>query len=300
MTTLAVAAFTWVSITQVRDEQAITREGQITDRYNAAVENLGSDSADVRLGGVYALQRIMQDSARDQPTIINVLSAYVRTHTAKVRSSKHMPARDLSTDVTAALRAACFRNTAGQRDGVALLDFHGADLSGADLAARSFDWHDDPTHANLNGAHLNNTTWRGANLLFASLVAADLRHADLRDAKLHGSKLQADFTGADLRGADLQEADLAGVILRADFHNADLRGADLRGARLGPFFDLGSDSLAYSVDLTNADLRGANFTGTDITVDQVLTAFFDETTKLPSSVADDPRVQARIVAGHHE
>ncbi|WP_371621563.1 hypothetical protein OG245_00620 [Streptomyces sp. NBC_01116] len=44
------------------------KEGQITDRYTAAVGNLGEDKMDVRLGGIYALERIMQDSRRDQPT----------------------------------------------------------------------------------------------------------------------------------------------------------------------------------------------------------------------------------------
>ncbi|WP_449339638.1 hypothetical protein [Streptomyces chartreusis] len=67
-------AFTWQSIQQVNTEQTITREGQITDRYNAAVENLGHNSVEVRLDGIYALQRIMHDSHRDQPVVISVLA----------------------------------------------------------------------------------------------------------------------------------------------------------------------------------------------------------------------------------
>ncbi|MFE9645816.1 hypothetical protein ACFYO0_17255 [Streptomyces sp. NPDC006365] len=46
---VAVAGL-WYSTNQVRDELAITKEGQITDRYSAAVENLGDDSMDVRSG----------------------------------------------------------------------------------------------------------------------------------------------------------------------------------------------------------------------------------------------------------
>ncbi|CAM5525848.1 Pentapeptide repeat-containing protein OS=Streptomyces chartreusis OX=1969 GN=CP983_39675 PE=4 SV=1 [Streptomyces chartreusis] len=72
--TLAAVAFTWQSIQQVNTEQTITREGQITDRYNAAVENLGHNSVEVRLDGIYALQRIMHDSHRDQPVVISVLA----------------------------------------------------------------------------------------------------------------------------------------------------------------------------------------------------------------------------------
>jgi hypothetical protein len=45
----------------------IAEQGQITDRYNAAITNLGAQSIEVRLGGIYALQRLMQDSPRDHP-----------------------------------------------------------------------------------------------------------------------------------------------------------------------------------------------------------------------------------------
>jgi membrane protein implicated in regulation of membrane protease activity len=33
----------------------LTQQGQITDRYTKAIEQLGSDKLDVRLGGIYAL-----------------------------------------------------------------------------------------------------------------------------------------------------------------------------------------------------------------------------------------------------
>ena len=49
----------------------IAEQGQITDLYNAAITNLGSRSIEVRLGGIYALQRLMQDSPRDQPTVVS-------------------------------------------------------------------------------------------------------------------------------------------------------------------------------------------------------------------------------------
>lgn len=36
-------------------------EEQLTNRYTNAVEQLGSDKLDVRLGGIYALERLMVD-----------------------------------------------------------------------------------------------------------------------------------------------------------------------------------------------------------------------------------------------
>ena len=67
------AYFTW---RQLR----VTLEGQLTDRYTKAVDQLGSDHLDVRVGGIYALERIARDSPYDRATIEEVLTAYVRDH----------------------------------------------------------------------------------------------------------------------------------------------------------------------------------------------------------------------------
>jgi hypothetical protein len=40
----------------------LNREGQITERYTRAIDQLGSTSLSVRLGGIYALERIARDS----------------------------------------------------------------------------------------------------------------------------------------------------------------------------------------------------------------------------------------------
>ena len=58
----------------------LTEQGQVTDRYAKAIELLGSDKLDVRIGGVYALERVARDSARDHPTVMEVLSAFIREH----------------------------------------------------------------------------------------------------------------------------------------------------------------------------------------------------------------------------
>ena len=58
----------------------------MTDRYTKAIEQLGSDKLDVRIGGVYALERIARDSARDHPTVMEVLAAFIREHS---RDSGH-------------------------------------------------------------------------------------------------------------------------------------------------------------------------------------------------------------------
>jgi hypothetical protein len=56
------------------------REGQITERYTRVIDQLGHAQLDVRLGGIYALERIARDSSADHATIGEVLTAFVRSH----------------------------------------------------------------------------------------------------------------------------------------------------------------------------------------------------------------------------
>jgi hypothetical protein len=53
-------------------------ERRITELYTNAVEQLGNDKAPVRLGGLYALERLAQDNPPHRQTIVNVICAYLR------------------------------------------------------------------------------------------------------------------------------------------------------------------------------------------------------------------------------
>jgi hypothetical protein len=181
----------------------LSRQGQVTDRYAKAIEQLGSDKLDVRIGGIYALERVARDSKRDHPTVMEVLAAFIREH-----SHEQWPPpdpggqqQDRSTrpDVQAAATVIGRRNAPHDIPG-RLVDLTGADLRGADL--------------------------RGAVLTHTRLTRVYLHGADLSGADLHGADLAgADLTRVYLIGADLHSADLT---------TADLHGADLTGALMEP------------------------------------------------------------------
>ncbi|WP_318199195.1 pentapeptide repeat-containing protein [Streptomyces sp. SCL15-4] len=198
---LVSVAGLWYSNNQVRDqlkvsrqELGVTREVQITDRYTKAVENLGNGAMDVRIGGVYALERIMQDSSRDHPTIGNVLAAYIRTHTSKPpRKGEAVPA-----DVLAALTVLAYRSA--DRDSYFIIDLSGAHLPGITLSYRGR-LHDGFVPGSLT-ADLS-----GANLTGASLYGADLTHvnaggANLAGAHLDGAKGVEDLTLTGAKGVE--------------------------------------------------------------------------------------------------
>ncbi|MFI7224221.1 hypothetical protein ACIBO5_13440 [Nonomuraea angiospora] len=48
-----------------------TQEGQITERYTRAIEQIGSNPLEGRVGAIYALERISRDSPRDQRTVVD-------------------------------------------------------------------------------------------------------------------------------------------------------------------------------------------------------------------------------------
>jgi uncharacterized protein YjbI with pentapeptide repeats len=265
----------------------VAEQGQITDRYNAAIANLASGSIDVRLGGIYALQRLMQDSPRDQATIVAVLCAFARdkiaSNTKPQKSAapkpqksaapkpqksaapkpQTSPAPSLPTDAQAALTVVGTRKTANDGHTIAIdlnhvvltgaqlerMHFAGANLAGATLTGANLS-STDLTGATLTGTTLTSTDLTGANLTGTTLTGAKLDHATLTDTKLTGANL----TDASLDHATLADTNLAG---------ANLLGANLVGAELS-HENMPNLSL-IGANLSGADLSGANLSQGNLT-----------------------------------
>jgi ABC-type nickel/cobalt efflux system permease component RcnA len=69
---------TYRRVTSAENAVEVAQEGQITERFTRAIEQLGDEKLAVRLGGIYALERIARDSERDHWPIMEVLTAFVR------------------------------------------------------------------------------------------------------------------------------------------------------------------------------------------------------------------------------
>jgi len=157
-------------------------QGQVIDRYTKAIEQLGSEMLDVRIGGIYALERVAQVSAKDHPAVMETLAAFIREHS----HDQWPPPGDVGreqerrtrSDVQAALTVLGRRDT--KRD-TRSVDLTGADLTGAHLRSAQL------TGMDLTGTDLRDADLRHADLTGTSLVNADLRYADLRYAKLAGA-----------------------------------------------------------------------------------------------------------------
>ena len=261
---------------QLREQLTLTRQGQVAERFTRAVDQLGSDKLEQRLGGIYGLERIAKESPDGGTRLVvaEVLTAYVRQHAPR-RPKLATPMRRPAPDVQA-IMTVLGRRTAEPTDppldlrnvNLRLVDLFGANLQSADLSGAQLQY------ADLRVAQLQDATLRGAQLQEAILNGAELQQADLTGARLEGAimsgaQLQAaDLTGAqlqqahlysaqleaaDLRHAQLQGADLdKAVLIEADLRGAELQGADLGGAQL------------QRADFTAAQLQGATLEGAQL------------------------------------
>jgi hypothetical protein len=60
-----------------RDTTFDAAQRRVTELYARSVEQLGHDTAAVRLGGLYALERLAQDNVEQRQTVVDVVCAYL-------------------------------------------------------------------------------------------------------------------------------------------------------------------------------------------------------------------------------
>lgn len=82
----------------------IAEEKQVTERFSKAVEMLSHEnSIHTRLGGIYALERIANDSDKDYWQVMEVLTAFVRERSPYRPYGEQLEGKSLSTDIQAVL-----------------------------------------------------------------------------------------------------------------------------------------------------------------------------------------------------
>jgi hypothetical protein len=157
-----------------QDSRTIASDAQITDAFTKAIEQLGNTRLEVQLGGIFGLERLAQEPRMNHWTVMEVLTAYVRTYAPEKDfvPLQARPAPELRpTQIQAILTVLARREV--KKEAGHYLDLRYTRLAGMDLS--------------------------GANLAYADLYGADLQFVDLRNGSLRGATL----TGTHLENAQL-------------------------------------------------------------------------------------------------
>jgi hypothetical protein len=204
--------FTWANL-------VATQEKNVTELYTKAIEQLGNEKMELRLGGIYALERIARESKKDYWPIMQILTAYLRQHAKCEENELHVGGivyPKLPSDIEAVVavlkrRPHSFGDGESDRLDLSRTNLCRADFKEADLEAAIL------YRANLQWALLRKAKMKGAMLEDANLESARMEEADLTDAYL----VRADLSNAQLRGSILIGANLSG----ADLLETDLKDA---------------------------------------------------------------------------
>jgi hypothetical protein len=203
----------------------IAEEGQLAERFSRAVDQLGATTPggqpaiDVRVGALFALERIGEDSERDTQPALQTVAAYLNdnlqnrqdanypsgTPCSHDHPERQQPRNDFRVALQYVLPGLGLSWLKQSHGGISPA-LQGTDFSRMDLNA------------------ITNTTFRGVLL----------DHVSFRDSDLGGTE----FDTAGLVNVDFRDACLVGVQAddRSGFDHIDLRGADLRGASVPPEF----------------------------------------------------------------
>lgn len=253
--------FTWRRVEISQRTLEVSQDQQVTERFTRAIDQLGAADEngkrlEIRLGGIYALERIARDSPeRDYGTVMEVLAAYVRENAPRHRG---IPSFNGSPAVSVD-PSEFFESTMSNKPPI-------PKKTPADIQAIL-----DVLVRRGHGRDPRGNTER-LNLRTVDLRKIDLAQKDLRNIT---------FDSTDFEQAVLYKANLEGVHLEeADFRNANLREANLEGAYLAGANFAGA-ALARA-SLEGAYLQGAHFKGADVEKTSLEGAFLEEATGLTS------------------
>jgi hypothetical protein len=179
---LAVLLGAMFALFQFLEQQKAAHDLLISNQVSKGFEQLASKELFMQLGGIYALEGVMNTSDQYRVSVLEALCAFVREKTKGVPEIDQPP----TTQVQAALTV-IGRRTKG-RGQVDLLEVR-------------------IPNADLGGANLIDAELGGSILIQANLTGADLTNANLKNAKLYGADLsKADLTRAVVEQFQLDEA----------------------------------------------------------------------------------------------
>ena len=218
----------------------LTLQNSRYERFQRGIEMLGNTELFVRLSGIYALRKLMEEDPENlHIPSVELICAFLRNPVDADTITKNSRVRqDIQTALSVIVRRketeVALENARGFR-----LDLRNAHLQYTNLPGVNL------SGANLEGAILSNTNMDGANLSLAILDGADLSFANCRKS--------------NFRNASLVETNLHHVCVdRSDF---SVRKMDWVDCTEGSFYK----TTFAKVPMWSCNFKGALLNETDLT-----------------------------------
>jgi uncharacterized protein YjbI with pentapeptide repeats len=162
-----------------RDQLQASHDLLISNQVSKGFEQLAGDKTAMRLGGVYALEGVMNTAPEYHRSVLEALCAFVRDST-KNETGKDSPASDVQAALTVIGRRKTDTGNSGTPD---IVDLERVRIPKVILEEANLN------RALLTGANSTEADLFGANLNFARLVDANLSGAYLWTATLISANL---------------------------------------------------------------------------------------------------------------
>lgn len=296
--------FTWETL-------QVNREGQITERFTRAIDQLGHEKIQIRLGAIFALERIARDSARDAGTIGQILLSYLHESSSRGEVyTDYIPEDEVPEDhdtyIPGGIRASAdvqaivtvlgsnemwqegrphryeIKGIDLQRVDMTGLDFHRCDFSHSDLryseaVATHFE------ESDMESTELEHNVFYGSYFQHARFQRCNLWDVSFQHGNLQNSRfIMCQLNRVDFRNSDLTSAKFTlGAFSKVRFADAELSRSDFQGCQFS------------KSDFSRATLKGAVFRGADLstctglTREQLLDTITDEETVLPDYLQNE-------------
>ncbi|MEM8640654.1 MAG: pentapeptide repeat-containing protein [Cyanobacteria bacterium P01_G01_bin.54] len=206
----------------------LTEDKNVTERLSKAGEMLADeDKLDVRLVGIYLLDRLIKDSKEDSLAIIKILITFVKRKSEG--SDKSDFKEELSPDIQSALTVIGISLHKIKNEEV--IDLGGSNFPKARLQNTNFS-NSDFNYVNLREAKLQNANFSDSDLRYVNFQVANLESTTFEDSDLSHSTFEkailinTSFSKSNLSYANFQRATLQNInleqsiLFKSDFSDA--------------------------------------------------------------------------------
>jgi hypothetical protein len=277
--------FTFRQLRAFEQTVAISRIGQVSERFARAIDQLASNQLESRIGAIYSFEHIASESEPHYGPILEILTTFLRDRATPKYIDEYPPIAGTMprypTDLQAIITVLGRRTIRWPEH---KLDFREATLRYASSRYGNFE------DCNFEKALLEHADFTGARLAHANLCFTRLDEAKLDRADLTGAQIaMASCVRVTAYGAIFHHADANHTLFKdANLHDIDFTEANLSETRFSD--SRFGESLFSSARLNEAKLFGADLSSVKhLTQKQLEFAWTDNGTKVPKRIKIEGR-----------